>query len=71
MAGAEEPFTGNQCAAVVEALATGCGAPPWELIEARLVEKSGWTFTQIDEQPADRVFSLLQVWGLRAEMGDG
>lgn len=68
---AARPFSGDQRARIVEAIATGCGAPPWNLIETRLVERTGWTFEEIDDQPADRVFALLQIWGLQAGMGNG
>jgi hypothetical protein len=44
------------------------------LLKALVCERMGWTFTAFDEQPANEVAALVEIWALEArtrKMGDG
>lgn len=36
-------------------------------LEAQVIEKTHWTFDQIDEAPADRLRNVLRAWNAQAE----
>ena len=37
--------------------------------KAILIDRLGWTLTEYDEQPADEVRALIDIYNLRAQFG--
>lgn len=48
------------------AFAEGSGPPPDEYLEARVVEKFGWTFTQLDVEDEGRTLRAMSLLNMMA-----
>lgn len=47
----------------------GGESPPTVYIKIKICERMHWTFTEYDEQPANEIAALLEVWNLEAQWG--
>ena len=45
--------------------AIGKGGLPTEILEADIIEKFGWTFTELDNEDQDRVYRAITLQNLR------
>jgi len=39
-----------------------------EILETMIIEKTGWTFNQLDEADYGRLMRKVAVWGVKAEV---